>query len=247
MTENKNINLELLLQSLEDDFDPQERMRILEILKKTNPIDDSLLGAKMLLEKNNWDYEVLKYTFSKTEERIETIARATKKTNHSINYLKYAAVLLPIGFILGYFIHFTLTHNQSIDQFYSKEEGLPHYMGTENANFENLMVLYRDNKMKAAFGVSEEILIKKPQNDTAIYFNAVIGYELKNFKVAKEGYTKITQKKESAFYYDAVYRLGFTLKKLNEEKAAYQQFSTISKDQNNPYNQKAKEILECFD
>ena len=244
MTKNQNINLELLLQSLEDDFDPQERMRIFEILKKTIPIDDSLLGAKMVLEKNNWDYKVLKYTLSKTEERIDTIVRTTKKTNNTTNYLKYAAVLLPIGFVLGYFINFTLIHNQYIDQFYGKEEGLPNYMGTEKANFENLMELYRNNKMKAAFELSEEILIQKPQNDTAIYFHAVIGYELKYFKVAKVGYTKITQKRESTFYFDAVYRLGFALKKLNEEKAAHQQFSKISKDQNNPYNHKAKEVLE---
>ena len=35
-TENQNIELALLLQSLEDDFNPQERMRILEQLKIAN-------------------------------------------------------------------------------------------------------------------------------------------------------------------------------------------------------------------
>ena len=71
---NQNIDLALLLQSLEDDFDKKERLRILEQLKNSAPTDEALLGAKMLLEENNWDYTVLKKVFSKTENRIEAIA-----------------------------------------------------------------------------------------------------------------------------------------------------------------------------
>lgn len=242
-TENQNINLALLLQSLEDDFDTQERMRILEQLKNSQPTDEALLGAKMLLEANNWDYKVLAKAFAKTEDRIEKIASNTKRTNNR-NYLKYAAVLLPIAFVLGYVINQSLTNKPSIEQFYIKEEGLPNYMGTEKTNWNPLMELYRANKMKAAFDISEQILIQKPQNDTAIYFHGVISYELKNYKTAKTDYTKITQNKESVFYYDATFRLGFTLKNLNENKAAQQQFETITKDQNNPYKEKAKVVLK---
>jgi hypothetical protein len=242
-TENQNMTLTLLLESLEDDFNPQERMRILEQLKNSNPNDEALLGAKMLLEENNWDYTVLKKVFSTTEDRIEKIASNTKRTNNT-NYLKYAAVLLPITFVLGYFINQSLTNKQEIEQFYTKEEGLPNYMGTEKTNWDPLMELYRDNNMKEAFAISQQILAQKPKNDTAIYFHGVISYKLKNYKIAKTDYTKITQNKESVFYYDATFRLGFTLKNLNENKAAQQQFETIINDQNNPYNEKAKVVLE---
>ena len=64
---NNQITLELLLQSLENDFDSKERVRIFEELKNSNPTDDALLGAKLLLEENNWDYTVLKKVFKKTE------------------------------------------------------------------------------------------------------------------------------------------------------------------------------------
>ena len=242
-TENQNMTLTLLLQSLEDDFNPQERMRILEQLKNSQPSDEALLGAKFLLEKNNWDYTVIKKAFATTEDRIEIVASNSKRTSKS-NYLKYAAVLLPIAFILGYFVNQSLTNKANLEQFYTKEEGLPNYMDTQQSNWDNLMELYRANKMKAAFAVSEEILTKKPQNDTAIYFHGVISYELKNYKIAKTDYTKITQNKESVFYYDAAFRLGFTLKNLNENSAAKQQFETITNDQSNPYNEKAKIILE---
>ena len=242
-TKNQNITLALLLQSLEDDFNPQERMRILEQLKNSQPSDEALLGAKFLLEENNWDYTVLKKAFATTEDRIEIVASKTKRTNNS-KYLKYAAVLLPIAFVLGYFTNQSLTNKPNIEQFYAKEEGLPNYMDTQQSNWDNLMELYRANKMKAAFAVSEEILTKKPQNDTAIYFHGVISYELKNYKAAKTDYTKITQNKESVFYYDATFRLGFALKNLDQYKEAQKQFDAIAKDENNPYNEKAKLILK---
>lgn len=242
-TDNQNMTLTLLLQSLEDDYNPQERMRILEQLKNSNPTEEALLGAKILLEENNWDYRILKKVFVATEERIEIVASNTKRTNNN-KYLKYAAVLLPIAFVLGYFVNQSLTNKPNIEQFYTKEEGLPNYMGTEKTNWDPLMEVYRANKMKEAFAISQKILTQKPQNDTAIYFHGVISYELKNYKTAKTDYTKIIQNKESVFYYDAAFRLGFTLKNLNENKAAQQQFETITNDQNNPYNEKAKVVLE---
>lgn len=242
-TNNQNMTLTILLQSLEDDFNPQERIRILEQLKNSQPSDEALLGAKFLLEKNNWDYTVLKKAFAKMEEKVDLVASQTKLKNNR-TYFKYAAVLLPITFVLGYFIIESFNNNQNIEAFYLKEEGLPNYMGTEKTNWNPLMELYRANKMKEAFAISQQILTQKPQNDTAIYFHGVISYEQKNYKTAKTDYTKITQNKKSVFYYDAAFRLGFTLKNLNENSAAKQQFETITNDQNNPYNEKATLILE---
>ncbi len=54
----------------------------------------------------------------------------------------------------------------------------------------------------------------------------------------------MNQNKESVFYYDVEFRLGFTLKNLNENKAAQQQFETIKNHQNNPYKEKAGVVLK---
>ena len=240
--ENQNSILVQLLQSLEEDYDPQERDRILAQLKNSEPTEDALCGAKLLLEQNHWDYRVLKKAFTKTEGRVEKLASKTKKTN-KLHYLKYAAVVLPVAVTLGYFMKDSKNHT-SIDPFYTKELGLPNYMGTEKTNWDNLMELYRANKMKEAYTASEQILTQKPQNDTAIYFHGVIGYELKNYKIAKADYIKITQDKESVFYYDATFRLGFVLNKLNENKAAQQQFEAVKTDPNHPYSEKAKVVLK---
>lgn len=242
-TNNQNITLVKLLQSLEDDFDTKERKRIFEELKKINPTNEALLGAKTLLEANNWDYKALKNAINKTEDRIEKAASNTKKTTNN-NYFKYAAVLLPIAFVLGYLINNTIYNKESIEKFYTREDGLPNYMGTEKNNWYDLMKPYRANKMKDALSVSQEILDLKPQNDTAVYFHGVISYEMKNYKIAKKYLLKIAQKKESIFHYDAVFRLGFVLNNLQEYQMAKQQFETVTKDSNNPFNEKAKEILE---
>lgn len=239
---NQNITFSKLVQSLESDCDEKERMVILEELKNSNPTDDALLGAKMLLEANNWDYTVLKKAFAKTEERINQIA--SKPQKNSVSYWKYAAVLIPIALVLGYFVNSSLTPKDSIEQYYTKEEGLPNFMGTETNNWQNLMELYRANKMKETFVVSSELLAQKPQNDTAIYFHGVIGYELKNYQVAKTDFSRIAQNKQSVFYYDATFRLGFALHNLNENKAAKQQFELVKRDADNPFNESAKEVLE---
>ena len=239
---NQNITFNELLQSLEADCSTEERKRILEELKNSNPTDDALLGAKMLLEANNWDYTVLKKAFTKTEKRIEQIASKPQKSK--VSYLKYAAALLPIAFILGYFVNSSLTPKDSIEKFYTKEEGLPNFMCDKKNNWQNLMELYRANNMKEAFVVSSKILAQKPQNDTAIYFHGVIGYELKNYQVSKTDYTRIAENKESVFYYDATFRLGFALKNLKENKSARRQFELVKMDADNPFNQKAKQVLE---
>lgn len=242
--EDQNIFLTGLLQSLEDDFDPKERAHILETLKTIHPTDEALLGAKMLLEANHWDYTVLKKAFQKTEHRIKNSTVTPKR--RSTNYLKYAAVAIPFVLFLGYTLYTNFSHQETIDTLYPKEEGLPHYMGTEKTNWDGLMEVYRDNKMKEAYVISQEIVKVKPENDTAIYFHGIISYELKNYSEAETNYAKMLQKKESVFYYDALYRLGFVLKKLKKDNEAQQQFEKIANDSNNPYKEKSKEVLELM-
>lgn len=236
------MTLSKLLRSLESDCGEEERMAILEALKNSNPTEDALLGAKMLLESNNWDDTILKKVVAKTERRIEQLA--SKPPKRPISYLKYAAVFIPIALTMGYFIYPTATTKDSIEQFYIKDEGLPNFMCNNKFNWNSLMELYRANKMKEAFVVSSKILDQKPQNDTAIYFHGVISYELKNYQVAKMDYTTIAQNKQSVFYYDANFRLGFALKNLNEIKAAKQQFELVKRDPDNPFNEKARNVLD---
>lgn len=238
----KYITLELLLQSLENDFDKQERELIFKDLKNSTPTDDALLGAKLILEQNNWDYLALKNAFTKAENRIENLATRKPKTN----YLKYAAVLIPIAIISGYFIIQTSNIDSSIDKYYIKEAGLPILMSNKKTNWDELMQLYKSNQIEKAFALTENIKLQKPENDTINYFQAVIAYDLKKYHIAKEGFEKVTKNKQSAFYNEAEFRLGFALKYLKKDQEAKNQFETVKVNNKNPYNDEADKVLKIM-
>lgn len=237
---NKPITLDLLLQSLENDFDKHERELLLNDLRNSIPSDEALLGAKLILEQNNWDYRVLKSAFSKAETRIENLA--TPKTTTS--YLKYAAILIPIMAMAGYYFYSTTTN--SIAPYYIKEAGLPSMMSAKKTNWDELMQLYRSNQFEKAFALSEKIKVQKPTNDTIHYFQAVIAYDLKKYDIALKGFKKVTQNKESAFYNEAEFRLGFVLKQLKQDQEAKHQFEIVKANSANPYDEDAFKVLKIL-
>ena len=242
---NKPITLELLLQSLENDFDDLERELILTELRNSTPTEDALLGAKLILEQNNWDYTVLKKTLTKAERRIENLVQANSTQKSKPNYLKYAAVLIPTALITGYFIN--QISNVSIDKYYIKESGLPSLMSENKTNWDELMQLYKSNQFEKAYTLTEKIKVQKPENDTVNYFQAVIAYDLKKYGVAKVGFEKVTKYKQSVFYNDAEYRLGFVLKYLHQDNESKHQFETVITNNNNPYSEEAIKVLKILD
>jgi TolA-binding protein len=240
---NEPITIELLLQSLEDDFDKKERELIFLELKNSNPTNDALLGAKLLLEQNNWDYLILKNAFTKAETRIDALASQKPNLNSKTKYLRYAAVLIPMALITAYFAN---NANNSIDQFYTKETGLPNLMSGKKTNWETLMQLYKSNQLEKAFALSAQIKAEKPLNDTINYFEAVIAYDLKKYDVAKEGFKKVASNKQSTFFNDAEFRLGFVLNHLNQEEEAKNQFEKVKTNSNNPYSDEAVKVLKIL-
>ena len=238
---NQHITLEILLKSLENDFDKVERARIFQSLKDTEPTDDALIGAKMLLEENNWDYTILQQAFDKTRDKIEAVALGTKQTQKRQPYLKYAAVLIPFVAIAGYFL---LNTSKSIDTYFVKETGLPNLMSNDKNDWNQLMQLYKSNELESAYQLSEEIGKKKINNDTVIYYKAVIAYDLNKFEMANENFKNISANKQSIFQADAEFRLGFSLLKSGKKEEAKQQFERVKSNSENPFNADAATILK---
>ena len=238
---NQHITLEILLKSLEDDFDKVERARIFQRLKDTEPTDDALIGAKMLLEENNWDYKVLQQAFDTTQDKINAVALGTKQTQKRQPYLKYAAVLIPFVAIAGYFL---LNTSKSIDTYFIKDTGLPNLMSTSENDWNKLMQLYKSNELESAYQLSEEIGKEKRNNDTVLYYKAIIAYDLNKFKVATENFKNISANKQSVFQADAEFRLGFSLLKSGKKEDAKQQFERVKSNSENPFNADAATILK---
>jgi hypothetical protein len=241
---NQHITLEILLKSLEDDFDKVERARIFQKLKNTEPTDEALVGAKMLLEENNWDYKALQIAFGLTQNRINKIALGyTKLKEEKKHYFKYVAVLLPFIAIAGYFL---LNTNKSIDDYFIKETGLPNLMSVSKNDWKELMQLYKSNELEKAYALTEEIGKQKKDNDTLIYYKAIIAYDLKNYEIASENFKNIEANKQSIFNTDAEFRLGFSLLKSGKKQEAKRQFEKIKSNTESPYNTEATSILAAF-
>ena len=238
---NQHITLEILLKSLENDFDKVERARIFQRLKDSEPIDEALIGAKMLLEENNWDYTILQQAFDTTQDKINAVALGTKQTQKRQSYLKYAAVLIPFVAIAGYFL---LNTSKSIDTYFIKDTGLPNLMSTSENDWNKLMQLYKSNELESAYQLSEEIGKKKRNNDTVIYYKAVIAYDLNKFEMANENFKNISTNKQSIFQADAEFRLGFSLLKSGKKKEAKLQFEKVKSNSENPFNSDAATILK---
>ena len=238
---NQHITLEILLKSLENDFDKVERARIFQRLKDSEPIDEALIGSKMLLEENNWDYTILQQAFDTTQDKINAVALGTKQTQKRQPYLKYAAVLIPFVAIAGYFL---LNTSKSIDTYFIKDTGLPNLMSTSENDWNKLMQLYKSNELESAYQLSEEIGKKKRNNDTVIYYKAVIAYDLNKFEMANENFKNISTNKQSIFQADAEFRLGFSLLKSGKKEEAKQQFEKVKSNSESPYNTEATTILQ---
>lgn len=242
---NQNITLELLLNSFHDEFDPVERDRIFQNLKTITITDDKLLGAKLLLDDNNWDYVKVNSILIKAENRINTIALKNKSIhtkNIKRNYLKYAVIIIPFMAWIGNYI---LNNHKAIDDFYIKETGLPNLMSTSSINeWNRLMNLYKTGSLEEAFEYSTELKDKYVQNDTAIYFNAVIAYDIEKYNIATKAFQILDAKTESTFLYDAEYRLGLSLYKLGKKQESKIQFNKIKLNIDSPYNSEAKLILQ---
>lgn len=238
---NQHITLEILLKSLENDFDKVERARIFQRLKDSEPIDEALIGAKMLLEENNWDYTILQQAFETTQDKINAVALGTKQTQKRQPYLKYAAVLIPFVAIAGYFL---LNTSKSIDTYFIKDTGLPNLMSTSENDWNKLMQLYKSNELESAYQLSEEIGKKKRNNDTVIYYKAVIAYDLNKFEMANENFKNISTNKQSIFQADSEFRLGFSLLKSGKIEEAKQQFERVKSNSENPFNSDAAIILK---
>lgn len=240
-----HISLELVLKSFENDFDATERNQMFQILKNNEFEDDGLAGVKMLLEENNWDFQLVNEIFKASEKRIDfsVIAHQNKKKN--FEYLKYAAIFVPFIAIVAFYFS---NNSNTIEHFYIKEKGLPNLMANQTVenNWDKLMKSYKLKNYEKAYATVLAINEIKTQNDTAIYFKGIIAYELEKLDVANKSFQEVLTFENSVFKYDAEFRLGFSLYSSNRKKEAKTVFLKIQSEKENPFQEEASKIIASF-
>lgn len=146
-----------------------------------------------------------------------------------------ASVLILIG---GFWFFNQQPNNEKLfEQFFEPDRGLATVMSTtDNYDFDDAMVDYKNEKYDVAIQKWNVLLKSKPKNDTLNYFIGVAHLANKNEVKAIDYLKKTIEVENGAFALDAYYYLGLAQLKLNNAQAAIANFQK----NNSP---KSKEII----
>lgn len=219
------------------------RVDVMERLKKSEAIDDEVIGAKLFLENNNYDFNQLASFLQSSELSIDKIVEQHKTAKSNYGWLKVAAVLVPLIGISSYFL---VNKENKFDNLYSnyyeKELGLPVTLSNENDKvFNEAMNLFRDEDYNSSLQGFRELLLEQPNNDTLHYFIGVCLLEKGNLLEAKN---ELTYNFQNSFFKEkATYHLALVYLKLEQLKESKILLQEISKNENHRYYQQAKALL----
>lgn len=163
--------------------------------------------------------EDLKNKFAMADKELDEGARVipiNKKTNYKILAIA-ASIILVVGLSIFFFLNKKNDYSQLASKYYEAEKGLPVEMGP-SSRLDKLMNFYKSADYADAQKELAELLKTDLNNDTLIYFDAVINDELKSYSSAISGYSNIPS--TSNYYQKAQYRLVLAYLKADEKGKA---------------------------
>jgi TolA-binding protein len=236
-------NIKSFLKALDQAESEHRKKELLEKLKHLKTKDDALIGLRMFLENNDWNYDEFKGAIKQTTLRIKQ-NKDNKNKIIAPKIFRYAAILVLLTGIISFSYYFK--SRKTIDDFYLKDPGLPNLMSSSYKDkWNKSMKLFKAEKFKEMLSELHRLEIEE-NNDTLYYYKALSHYNMKNFEKAKYNFLALENKEESVFYYDAEFRLGFSLYKANKIEDSKRQFLKITSDPNHPYYQESLSILDSF-
>lgn len=242
---NQNINsVEDLISVLQSFDNKTDRDSFVDHVKKTKADNDALIGTILFLEDHDWDFSILAGAFSSLDQKILKTIQGEKEKRIFPPFLKYAAgIFIILG--LASILLLQLTSNSPIDQFYPEEPGLPNFLNANSPlnKWQEVMSAYYIGDFKQAHEKLQQIKINEPQNDTVLYYDGVISYQLNEYQSAVLSFMALANRNASVFFYDASFRLGFSLFKNHQLSEAQNQFKMIAAETDHPYTKESAEIL----
>lgn len=218
----------------------EQRSRVMNEIKDINPQSEEVMGLKMFLEKNDYEFASLVEFLNKDKIDFKNISSKKKTSRGTPIWLKYAAVLLPfLG--IGYFM-LNDGSGDLYNKYYEKEVGLPVTMGVDSAvTFNNAMNAFKDDSYDEAINGFNELLASNPSNDTLHYFLGCSYMETGKIDRAEINYLNINE--NSVFKQKVDYRLALIYIKKEEYDTARMVLVKIETNKNHRYNSEARKIL----
>lgn len=219
------------------------RVDVINRLQNVDSLDDEIVGVKLFLESNHYDFKKLESFLNSSISSIDNVVKKNEKTP-SYYWLKVAAVLVPL---IGISFYFLLNKENRYDDLYSsyyqKELGLPVTLSNENDKvFNESMNLFRDEDYTTSLKGFQKLLLEQPNNDTLHYFIGVC--LLENGKVS-ESVHEFNYNYQNSFFKEKVdYRLSLAYLKLKKLKESKSLLLVISKNPHHQYYNQSEELLK---
>lgn len=232
---------------LESDFDRIERYLLNELSAAERLEFEKEIDADSKLEKAVREQEKL-ITAVKAEGlkadldsiHSELYTDNTNRNNKPLFFSIAASIAVLIGFSFWFFGQEESQIALFVEYQYT-DPGLPVPMSaTDNYDFYDAMVYYKQEDYRAAISKWENLLEDEAQNDTLNYYIGASHFNLYEFDQAEPYFEKILDSQESAFVYKAQFML--LLSNLHEGNAEAVQKVTPLKG--SPFESEIKAIQE---
>lgn len=224
--------------------DVNTREETLAQLKSLNPVHDEVKGLKILLEKYNWDFNVV-LDFEAEQDRTFKAMEVRAKRSHT-EWIRIVATFLVL-LTIGAFINYQYNSPTELDRIYAKyhirESGLPTVMSTRisSKHFDEAMGAFRDEEYNDAYQAFKILLKINKGNDTLNYFVGSSAMELNDFNNAIHYFEQVGEK--SSFHDRAEYNRALSLLKRKKIEEAKVLFTKIAQTRDHFFKEEASNIL----
>lgn len=212
----------------------EERLKNDDLFKKQVEEQKLLINA---IEKQSLKNKLDDFHKGIDKNVLKESMKSQKKRSSFQKYAIAASIALLVG-IGGYWYVTNQSGNDKIyTDYFRPDPGLPTVMGnSNNYDFYDAMVNYKQGDYNTAIEKWNKLLIAKPENDTLNYFLGVAQLADKNEAKAIPYLQKVLEKNKSIFMDDTYFYLGLAFLKNGELEKAKQSFEKSG-------NQKSLEIL----
>ncbi|MGB3150266.1 MAG: hypothetical protein WBB27_06340 [Maribacter sp.] len=151
------------------------------------------------------------------ENGEEPQIRLLNPSKYRFGYRIAASIIILIGLGSIWFLNNTNSNVKLYEVYYFQDPGLPTVMGSsDNYNFYEAMVDYKQGDFKVAIEKWEKLLVAKPENDTLNYFLGVSHLANGQFEKGLIHLNKNENDSSSRFFSENNFYLGLAHLRLNQ-------------------------------
>ena len=238
---NTSITFEEIIEASNSPLTSSEKELLKLKVEKCASEDQALIGAKKFLEDNNYDFRALQKFLN--EPISFNFTNSTSKSN--INYKLLSAIAACLIFIIvGSALYISkFKTNKTVVKAAFYEPGLPVFASIQgNKEFNEMISSFRLNNTKEGLFHYHALLNTETKNDTINYFAGWLYFNDHQYDSAILCFNNVAN--TSIYAHKSNYLKGLSNYLNGDKKEAKFLLDSISKEKQNTYRIKAKELIE---